>query len=248
MTEAKNLGAPYELVRQVAEQGQAAGAELRGGRHRHPGRRGAVHGARGRGGLRRLGHLPLRRPRPARAGDRRRHDLLAGREEARRDLAPASARRWAASRSTSSPRHERLAKRGWYGATRSACSRCKAATRPTASTLAESGFVPVEVRTAADLATRRGARVAGRREHDAPQAHRPLRRSRRRSMPSCARATRCSRPAPGSSSRRARQRSGAAELRLGRRRRRAQRVGPAGAQLRGRGDRQRASRAPIHCR
>ena len=39
MTEAKNLGAPYELVRLVAETGQAAGPQLRRRRHRHPGRR-----------------------------------------------------------------------------------------------------------------------------------------------------------------------------------------------------------------
>ena len=35
MAEAKELGAPYELVQLVARDGQAAGAELRRRRHRH---------------------------------------------------------------------------------------------------------------------------------------------------------------------------------------------------------------------
>ena len=39
MAEAKDLGAPYDLVLEVAPARQAAGAELRRRRHRHPGRR-----------------------------------------------------------------------------------------------------------------------------------------------------------------------------------------------------------------
>ena len=60
----------------VARDGQPAGAELRGRRHRHARRRGAVHGARRRGGVRRLGHLQERGPGRARARDRARHHAL----------------------------------------------------------------------------------------------------------------------------------------------------------------------------
>ncbi len=74
---AKELGAPIELVRYVARARQAPGAELRGGRHRDAGGRGAVHVARRRGGIRGLGHLQEHRPRGARARDRPRDDALA---------------------------------------------------------------------------------------------------------------------------------------------------------------------------
>ncbi len=56
-----------ELVRWVARERHAAGAELRRRRRRDPGRRGAVHDARRRVGVRRLGHLQVRRTRRAAA-------------------------------------------------------------------------------------------------------------------------------------------------------------------------------------
>ena len=105
----------YELVRMVARDGQAAGAELRRRRHRDAGRRRAVHGARRRGGVRRLGHLQERGPGArARAPCVRATHALAttprrcspsqrGLGEAMRGLDDAS----------SSPEDERLAKRGW---------------------------------------------------------------------------------------------------------------------------------------
>ena len=46
MAEAKNLGAPYELVREVREPEAAAGGALLRGRRGHPGRRGAGDAAR----------------------------------------------------------------------------------------------------------------------------------------------------------------------------------------------------------
>ena len=86
MTEAKNLGAPYELVRWVAKSGQAAGAELLRGRHRHPGRRGADDAARRRGGLRRLRHLQVVRPGGAGQGHRPGHHALQGSRHAGQGL------------------------------------------------------------------------------------------------------------------------------------------------------------------
>ena len=62
MTEAKNLGAPYDLVRWVAKSRPPAGAELLRGRHRHSRRRRAHDAARRRGGVRGLGHLQVERP------------------------------------------------------------------------------------------------------------------------------------------------------------------------------------------
>ena len=89
MAEAKSLGAPYELVRLVAETGAPAGPELRGRRHRHPGRRRPHDGAGRRIRLRGLGHLQVVGPGEARPGDRARHHPLAGREGGGRGLARA---------------------------------------------------------------------------------------------------------------------------------------------------------------
>ena len=72
----------YELVCRVAETGRAAGAELRRRRHRDAGRRRALHVARRRGGVRRLGHLQVRRTRRRARGDRARDHAL-GRRRAR---------------------------------------------------------------------------------------------------------------------------------------------------------------------
>ena len=55
---------------------QAAGAELFGRRHRHARRRGAGDAARRRGGVRRLGHFQIVRPRSARARHRESRDLF----------------------------------------------------------------------------------------------------------------------------------------------------------------------------
>ncbi len=63
MHAAKELGAPLDLVREVAQQRQAAGAELFRRRHRHARRRRAGAAAGRRGRLRRLGHLQVQRSR-----------------------------------------------------------------------------------------------------------------------------------------------------------------------------------------
>ena len=60
--EAKELGAPLELVREVAETRLAPGAAVLRRRDRHAGRRGARHAAGRRGQLRRLRHLQVRGP------------------------------------------------------------------------------------------------------------------------------------------------------------------------------------------
>ena len=62
-TAAKELQAPLELVRDVAEKRPAAGRPVLRRRHRHPRRRRADDAARRRGRLRRLRHLQVRGPR-----------------------------------------------------------------------------------------------------------------------------------------------------------------------------------------
>ena len=59
---AKELGAPYELVVEVAVDGPAPGRELRRRRHRDARRRGPGDAARRRGRLRRLRHLQVEHP------------------------------------------------------------------------------------------------------------------------------------------------------------------------------------------
>ena len=87
MAEAKALGAPYELVKLVAETGRLPVPNFAAGRDRHPGRRRAHDGARGRVGVRGLGHLQVGRPRAAGEGHRARDHPLAGREGGGRGLA-----------------------------------------------------------------------------------------------------------------------------------------------------------------
>ena len=95
--EAKELRAPLELVRWVAEHGTPAGGHLHRRRHRDARGRGALHAARRRRRLRRLGHLQVGRPGAPREGDRRGDDALRGRRGARRASPPGSASRWSAS-------------------------------------------------------------------------------------------------------------------------------------------------------
>ena len=57
--EAKDLRAPYELVRWVAENGRLPVVTFTAGRHRDPGRCGALHAARRGRRLRRLRHLQV---------------------------------------------------------------------------------------------------------------------------------------------------------------------------------------------
>jgi pyridoxal 5'-phosphate synthase pdxS subunit len=64
MTEAKNLGAPYELVKPCEGTRAPACAEFRGGRHRYASRCGAVHAARRGNSFRRLGYFQIRKSRP----------------------------------------------------------------------------------------------------------------------------------------------------------------------------------------
>ena len=85
-TEAKNLQAPVRARALGGGERPAAGRHVHRGRHRHPGGRVAVHAARRRRRLRRLGHLQVGRPRPAREGDRRGDDALPGREDPGRGL------------------------------------------------------------------------------------------------------------------------------------------------------------------
>ena len=100
---AKELQAPYDLVREVADDRQAARRAVHRRRHRHPGRRGDDDAARRRGRVRRLRHLQVRRPGAARRGDRQGHDVPRRPRRASRRCRAASARRWSASTSTRCP-------------------------------------------------------------------------------------------------------------------------------------------------
>ena len=101
---AKELRAPFELVREVARRRPAAGRQLRRRRHRHPGRRGPRDAARRRRRLRGLGHLQERGPGPDGQRDRPGDDPLRQSEDPRRGAARGSGRRCAASPSRPSPR------------------------------------------------------------------------------------------------------------------------------------------------
>ena len=81
---AKELQAPYELVKDVAEHGKLPVVELRRGRHLDPGRRRAGHAARRGGRVRRLGHLQERGSRPDGERDRPGDDPLRRRQDPRR--------------------------------------------------------------------------------------------------------------------------------------------------------------------
>ena len=85
-TAAKELGAPLDLVRQVAAERPAARGALLRRRDRHPGRRRAGDAARRRGRVRRLGHLQVRGSRAPGARDRRGDDPLPGPGADRRRL------------------------------------------------------------------------------------------------------------------------------------------------------------------
>ena len=94
--EAKRLAAADRARDVRGARRAAAGAELRGGGHRDASRRGALHGARRRGGLRRQRRLSLARIRAARARDRDGDDLLARTRRSSPKSARGSARRCAA--------------------------------------------------------------------------------------------------------------------------------------------------------
>ena len=219
--------------RRVAQSGPAAGAELRRRRHRHAGRRRAVHGARRRGGVRRLGHLQERGSGGARARDRARHHALGGtRGGAGGDRAGSARRcrasRWRRSPSTSASRTgagERrdgrarvgvLALQGDFDGAPPRAGAARASRRSRVRT-------PSRISTAS---TRSSSRAASRRRCSKGLARdgldEPLARLRSR------RAARCSAPAPARSCSRAGGEPPAAILGLARRRRRAQRLRHAG--------------------
>ena len=100
---AKELQAPYELVKDVAADGKLPVVNFVAGGISHPGRRGARHAARRRGRLRRLGHLQERGSGPDGERDRPGDDPLRRPEDHRRGLARAWAPRCAASPSRRSP-------------------------------------------------------------------------------------------------------------------------------------------------
>ncbi len=112
MAYAKELGAPYELVKETKQLGPHAGRELRRRRRGHPGRCGADDAAGRRRRLCRLGHLQERRPGPARGGDRQGRHAFPGRRilaEVSKDLGEPMVGR----NVSQMPEGERLATRGW---------------------------------------------------------------------------------------------------------------------------------------
>ena len=78
MAEAKNMGAPYELVRDGGREGRASGAVLLCGRDRHPRRRLPGHAAGRAVGVRGKRHLQVHRAGQAGPGHRRGHHPLPG--------------------------------------------------------------------------------------------------------------------------------------------------------------------------
>ena len=84
---AKELQAPYDLVKEVAANGKLPGRAVHRRWHRDPGRRGDDDAARRRGRLRRLRHLQVRQPRRAGRGDRQGHDVLRRPRRRRQGLA-----------------------------------------------------------------------------------------------------------------------------------------------------------------
>ena len=78
VTKAKDLGAPVELVRMVAEQGRLPVVNFSAGGIATPGRRGADDAARRRRRVRGLGHLQVRGPRNDGPRDRRGDHALPG--------------------------------------------------------------------------------------------------------------------------------------------------------------------------
>ena len=129
---AKELRRPTSWWRGGARRA-AAGAELRRRRHRHARRRRAVHGARRRGGVRRLGHLQERGPGRARARDRARdHALGRPRGGARGEPRPRGGdarHRDGEARRARAAREPRLV--GGAATARSASSRSRATSRRT---------------------------------------------------------------------------------------------------------------------
>ena len=111
-------GARTSWSREVAETGQAARRAVHRRRHRHPGRRRDDDAARRRGRVRRLRHLQVRQPGPARRGDRQGHHVLRRPRRDRQGLAAASARPWSASTSTTSPRRTASPSAAGSGASR----------------------------------------------------------------------------------------------------------------------------------
>ena len=110
---AKELGAPLELVRHVAQTGRLPVPNFAAGGIATPADAALCMCARRRGGLRRLGDLQERGSGRARARDRARdHALGRGRRGARRRAAGCAAR-CRASRWRRLAEHERLANRGW---------------------------------------------------------------------------------------------------------------------------------------
>ena len=109
---AKELQAPYELVKEVAAARQAARGAVHRRRHRHPGRRRDDDAARRRGRVRRLRHLQVRQPGAARGGDRQGHHVLRRPRRDRQGL-PRPGRSHGRHQRRRNPAPHRLAERGW---------------------------------------------------------------------------------------------------------------------------------------
>ena len=123
---AKELRAPLALVQEVAESGRLPVVLFTAGGIATPGRRGDDDAARGRGRVRRLGHLQVRRPGAPRRGDRAGDDLprrprrdREGLGRARRGDGRAHHRRHARARAARHARLVRLTGRSRRGVGRS---------------------------------------------------------------------------------------------------------------------------------
>ena len=211
--EAKELGAPLEVVEEVAESGWLPVPLFCAGGIATPGRRGAGHAARRRGQLRRLGDLQVRGPGAARAGDRRGDHPLQRSRAGRRGLdraRRADARR--RHRRSSPPRASCCSSAGPEVSAERGCRRPSAA-RPAPAADRRAGQpgrlrrprrdAALAGRRAGRGAHARGApRTSTRSSSPAARARRSRRRSSatassRRSAPTPSAGGRSSAPAPG---------------------------------------------------
>ena len=179
---AKELGAPYELVKDVAANGKLPVVNFVAGGISTPSDAALVDAARRRGRLRRLGHLQERGSGPDGQRDRPGDDLLRRPEDDRRGLQGPRARRCAASPSRRSPTRSaspsaagrRPRPRGERAHMKIGVLALQGAFREHLETLRAIGVEGVRGAPAGRPRGRQRADPARRREHDHAPAHRAL--------------------------------------------------------------------------
>ena len=157
---AKELRAPDRAGRRGRATGQAARRAVHRRRHRHPGRRGDDDAARRRGRLRRLGHLQVRRPGPARGRDREGDDLPRRPRRDRQGL-PRARRADGRHQRGDAPRERALRHPGLVSTPRIGVLALQGDVREHLATLRDLGADAVPVRRAEELADVDGLVIPG---------------------------------------------------------------------------------------